>query len=99
MDDSNDPDEQGEFKGPEDGNDNPAEWIRTDELEAEVFNAIVEEASSTRDGDSEDYEEIDEDFDSEEEFEDEEEERRSALRVLATMRPQLAELLGAQPAK
>jgi hypothetical protein len=99
MDDTIDPDGQGEFKGPEDGNGNPAEWIRTDELEAEVFNAIVEEASSTRDGDSEDYEEIDEDFDSEEEFEDEEEQRRSALRVLATMRPQLAELLGAQPAK
>ena len=99
MDDTIDPDEQKEFKDPETGNDNPPAWISTDELEKELFNAIVEDTSSARDGDSEAYAEFDEDFSGEEDYEDEDDRRRSALRLLATMRPQLAELLGAQPAK
>jgi len=84
MDDTIDPDEQGEFKGREAGNDNPSDWITTDRLETELFNAIVEDTTCARGGNSEDYAESEEDFGGEEEYEDEDERRRSALRVLAT---------------
>jgi hypothetical protein len=99
MDDTIDRGEQGEFKGSQVENDNPPDWISTDRLETELFNAIVEDTSSARDGDSENGAEIEEDLGGDEEYEDDDERRRSALRVLATMRPQLAKLLGARPDK
>ena len=75
----------------------PVGWMTTDELEAELFNAIMADSSGTGDEESEEFEDVDDHFDSDEENEDEAEQRRSALRVLATLRPQLAELLGGPP--
>ena len=98
MVDTIDPDERDECKGPKAGNFNPLDSMSNEKLEAELFNAI-QYTSSACDGDSETYPEIDDDLGGEEEYEDEDERRRSTLRVLATMRPQLAALLGAQPAK
>jgi hypothetical protein len=90
----------------EDGNEqlqpadcDPVGWMTTEALEAEIFNAIMADSSGTGDEESEDFEDVDDHFDGDEENEDEAEQRRSALRVLATLRPQLSELLGGPPAE
>jgi hypothetical protein len=90
----------------EDGNEqlqpadcDPVGWMTTDELEAELFNAIMADSSASSDEESEDFEGVDDYLDGDEECEDEVEQRRSTLRVLATLRPQLAELLGGPPAE
>jgi hypothetical protein len=72
----------------------PVGWMTTEELEAELFNAIMADSSGTGDEESEDFEEVDDYLDGDEEYEDEAEVRRSTLMILATLRPQLAELLG-----
>ena len=76
----------------------PPNWVTTDLLETELWNAIMEDFSADRDEESDDFEEIDDFFDDEED-EDEDEQRRSTLKLLATLRPQLAELLGGPPAE
>lgn len=76
----------------------PPNWITTQQLEAELWNAIAEDSTTNFDEDS-DFEEIDECLGDDEEYEDEANERRSILRLLATMRQQLAELLGGPAAK
>ena len=77
----------------------PVGWMTTEELEAELFNAIMADSSATIDEESEEFGEVDDYLDGDEEFEDEAEQRRSTLSLLATLRPQLAELLGGPPAE
>ena len=72
----------------------PVGWMTTEEMEAELYNAIMADSSATIDEESEDFEEVDDYLDGDEECEDEVEQRRSTLSLLATLRPQLAELLG-----
>ena len=84
--------EQGECKSPKQGIDKPPAWMSTEQLETELFNGI-QDTSSVRDGDMEAYADFDEDLDVEEEYEDEDERRRSTLRALSTVRPELAALL------
>jgi hypothetical protein len=74
----------------------PISWITTDELETELFNAIVKDFSASND---EEVEEIDDYLDGDEEYEDEADRRRSTLSLLASLRPQLAELLGGPSAE
>ena len=74
-------------------------WISTEQLEDELFNSIMADSSPGCDDQSEGFEEIDDSFDGDDEYEDEAEQRRSTLRLLATLRPQLAELLGGPPAE
>jgi hypothetical protein len=90
----------------EDGNEqlqpadcDPVGWMTTEDLEAELFNAIMADSSGTDDEESEELEDVDYHFEGDEEHEDDAELRRSTLRVLATLRPQLAELLGGPPAE
>jgi hypothetical protein len=75
----------------------PPGWITTDELETELWNAIMEDSSGSCDED-EVFEEIEDTLD-DGDYEDEAEQRRSTLRLLSDMRPQLAELLGGSPAE
>ncbi|MGB7548578.1 MAG: hypothetical protein WBM14_12575 [Terracidiphilus sp.] len=75
----------------------PPDWISTDQLETELWNAIMEDSSGSCDED-EVFEEIDDSLD-DDDYEDEAEQRRSTLRLLSMMRRQLAELLGGPPAE
>ena len=68
-------------------------FLNTEQLEDVLFNAIMESAGN-HDVEKEGFEDIDEYFSGDEEYEDEAEQRRSCLRLLVTLRPQLAELLG-----
>jgi hypothetical protein len=77
----------------------PVGWMTTDELEAELFNAIMADSSASSDDESEEFDEVDDYLDGDEEYEDEVEQRRSTLSLLATLRPRLAELLGGPPAE
>ncbi len=70
----------------------PAAWVRTEDLECELWNAIAEDFSQP-------FSEV-QDYDGEEdpvllgdEFEDEEELRGSLFRQLSDLRPELGELL------
>jgi hypothetical protein len=74
----------------------PANWITTGQLDTELWNAIMAD-SSTSCEESEDFEEIDDYLGNDEEYEDEADERRATLRLLAPLRPHLAELLGGPP--
>jgi hypothetical protein len=76
----------------------PVGWITTEQLDDEVFNAIQADSSSCG-GDGRDFGEIDDYLGDDEEYEDEADQRRSTLRLLASLRPQLAELLGFPPAE
>jgi hypothetical protein len=76
----------------------PAAWITTEQLDAELWNAIMEDSSGSCDEES-DCSEIGDDLAEDEDYEDEADERRSMLRLLATLRPRLAELLGGPHAK
>ena len=73
-------------------------WISTDQLETELFIAIMDDSKGIPDGEDLDIQDIDEYFDHDDK-EDETEQRRSTLRLLALIRPQLGELLGAAPAE
>lgn len=77
----------------------PPSWITTDDLEAELFNAIVDDTFSIPGIEDDAYAEIDDHFGDDDDFEDEAEERRSILRLLGLLRPQLADLLGGPPAQ
>ena len=76
----------------------PPDWITTDELENELFNAIMADSTTNCDEEYGDFDEFDDYLADDEEDESEVEKRRSTLRLLAAMRPQLAELLGGPPA-
>jgi hypothetical protein len=76
----------------------PPNWISTEQLDAELFNANIEESKGFTGDEDLDLVEIDEYFD-EEDNEGEAEQRRSTLRLLSLMRPQLVELLGAPAAE
>ncbi len=73
--------------------------LTNSELEDLLFNEIMADSSASSDEESEDFEDVDDYFEGDDENEDEAEQRRSTLRVLATLRPQLAELLGGPPAE
>jgi hypothetical protein len=75
----------------------PPDWVSTDQLEAELWNAIMEDSSGSCDED-EVFEEFEDTLD-DDDYEDEDEQRQSTLRLLSIMRPQLAELLGGPPAE
>jgi hypothetical protein len=77
----------------------PPIWITTDQLETELFNAIMEDSGGVTDDEEGDFDEIDAHFDNQDDEEDEAEHRRSTLRLLALMRPQLAALLGGPTAE
>jgi hypothetical protein len=85
MDDTIDPAENEECKGPEDVNGKPPVGMSTEELETKLFNKI-QYTSSACDGDTDACAEVDEDFSGEEDYEDDDERNCSVLRVLATMR-------------
>jgi hypothetical protein len=76
----------------------PHNWISTEQLEIELFNAIIQKSKGITGDEDIEFDDIDEYFDDEDE-EDERGQRRSTLRLLAMMRPQLGELLGAPPAE
>jgi hypothetical protein len=69
-----------------------ADWVSTNLLDYELWNAITEEYSGSCE-DASDYDDTDELVEPEEELMDEAEERNRTLRLLADLRPQLAELL------
>jgi hypothetical protein len=70
----------------------PADWVSTDLLNYELWNAITEEFSGSCE-DASDHDDTDEFLEPEAELMDEAEERNRTLILLADMRPQLAELL------
>jgi hypothetical protein len=76
----------------------PVGWISTDELEDELFNAIMMDSLARGDDESEEIEEIDDFFEGDDDYEDEGERRRALLSLLGTLKPDLAELLGGPPA-
>ena len=69
-----------------------ADWVSTDLLNYELWNAITEEFSGSCE-DASDHDDTDEFLEPEAELMDEAEERNRTLILLADMRPQLAELL------
>lgn len=73
-----------------------APWITTEELDDELWKAIVADSSGGGEN-SGDFAEIDEYFAADEEEEDSAEHRKSTLRVLAILRPYLSDLLGGPP--
>ncbi|MGA3133837.1 MAG: hypothetical protein ABSD59_24000 [Terracidiphilus sp.] len=77
----------------------PPKWITTDQLDAELYNAVMEDSSAFSDNEDGAFAEIDEYFEEDDDCEDEVEERRSILWLLGQMRHHLAELLGRPPAK
>jgi hypothetical protein len=70
----------------------PPDWITTEQLDAELFNAIMEDSSGITGEEEGDFEDIDAYFDDEYDEEDEAEQRRSTFQLLVLMRPQLAAL-------
>ena len=73
----------------------PPDWISTDQLETELWNAIMEDTTGCTDEDIDNYDDAFEDslgLD-----DDEEEQRRSTFTLLVGMRPLLGELLGGPP--
>jgi hypothetical protein len=77
----------------------PYDWITTDQLETELYNAIMEDSSPTTEDEDGNFAEIDDCLGAEDDDENEDQERRSLLRLLGLLRPQLAELLGGPPAE
>jgi hypothetical protein len=77
----------------------PPNWVSTDLLETELWNAIMEDTPGCTDEDIDNYDEsLDEFPDEEDDEEDEEEKRQSIFTLLVGMRPLLSELLGGPPA-
>jgi hypothetical protein len=102
MDDAMDWDAEESEERPQQIDCYPISWITTDELEDELFNAIMIDFSASNDEESEDFGEIDDylsDYEDNEDYEDEADQRRSTLSLLATLRLQLAELLGGPAAE
>jgi len=75
----------------------PAAWVRTEDLECELWNAIAEDFSQPLD-EVTDYDDDENPLPPEDEFVDEEELRGIVFRQLADLRPALGALLsGLQP--
>jgi hypothetical protein len=92
MDDGEEREEAGrDHSGPPNGK-GPAAWVRTEDLECELWNAIAEDCSGPLDEDA-DYDGDDDPVILEDEFEEEEELRGSLFRQLADLRPELGALL------
>jgi hypothetical protein len=92
MDDGEEREEAGRnHPGPPNGK-GPARWVRTEDLECELWNAIAEDFSRPLDEDA-DYDGDDDPAILGDEFEDEEELRGSLFRQLADLRPELGALL------
>lgn len=72
----------------------PAAWVRTEDLECELWNAIAEEFSRPPD-EVTDCDDEEDPLTLDEEYEDEEELRGSMVRQLADLRRDLADLLSA----
>ncbi len=95
MDDTMDEDEATETQFIQSAQQGPADWVSTDNLECEVWNAIADDCATTCDEvDVGSYDEIGEPSSVEDEFADEAEERGCLFRQLTRLRPHLAELLG-----
>ena len=76
----------------------PPAWISTDQLETELWNAIMEDTPGCTDEDIDNYDDGFEDsLDEDDDDDDEEEQRRSAFTLLVEMRPLLGDLLGGPP--
>ncbi len=77
----------------------PPDWISTDQLDSELWNAIMEDTPGCSE---EDLDNCDDRFegllDAEDDEEDEEEHRRSTFTLLVGMRPFLGEILAGPPA-
>ncbi len=92
MDDAEEREEAGRnHSGPSD-NRVPAAWVRTEELECELWNAIAEDFSPQLD-EAADCDGEEDPLPVEDEFADEEELRNSLFRQLSDLRPELGELL------
>jgi len=98
MEDTMDWDSEDRIERPQQVDYHPPDWVTTDQLDTELWNAIMGDFSTGSDEESDDIEKID-GLIGEDDYEDEDEQRRSSLRLLATLRPQLAELLGGPPAE
>ncbi len=79
----------------------PPDWITTDQLETELYNAIMTDSAASPNEEDGNFAEMDEYFagEAEEAEEDEAERRRSLLRLLGLIRPRLTDLLGGPPVK
>ena len=76
----------------------PPDWISTNWLEAEVWNAILDDTSGCTEEDIDKYgDDFEDPPDVDDDEEDEEESRRSTFTLLVEMRPLLGELLGGRP--
>ena len=76
----------------------PPDWISTDWLETELWNAILDDTPGCTDEDIDKYDDGFEDsLNVDDDEEDEEEKRRSTFTLLVGMRPLLGELLGGPP--
>lgn len=77
----------------------PPGWITTDELESELYAAIVDESSANLVKEDSSFAEIDDYFARADDAEDEHGHRRALLRQLGLLRPQLDEPLGGPAAE
>ena len=78
---------------------NPPDWISTDLLETELWNAIAEDSAGCTDEEIDNFDdEFEDSLDICDDEYDEEEHRRSAFTLLIGTRPLLGELLGGPPA-
>ena len=75
-----------------------AAWVRTEDLECELWNAIAEDFSQPFD-EAADYDDDEGSLSLEEEFADEGELRDSVFRLLADLRPGLGDLLSEPPVR
>lgn len=92
MDNGEERDEAGRnHSGPPKGK-GPAAWVRTEDLECDLWNAIAEDFSRPLDEEA-DYEGDEDPVLLGDDFEDEEELRGSLFRQLADLRPELGALL------
>jgi len=74
----------------------PPAWIRTEWLDTALFNAIMDDSSGSEH--KVDFEEALHGAGDGLVYSDEMDQRRTQLRILSTMQPQLAELIGGPPA-
>jgi hypothetical protein len=79
---------------------NPPGWITTDQLETELWNAIMEDTSGSAKDETEDWnDEPGECFEEEDIYSSEAEQRQSTFNLLIGMKPLLGELLGGPTSK
>lgn len=100
MADALDPDDEtiGEIDCSEIPRYDPPNWISTDWLETELWNAILDDTPGSTDEVIDEYDDGFEDpLDVDDDEEDEEEKRRATFTLSVGMRPLLGELLGGPP--